>query len=116
MTNHSTATASGHRVESLGGTQLLLDQEGFLVDATTWNEEVAKEMARQEGLEVLQELHWRTIRFLREYYFTHGKAPMGREIRQGTGLSLLEIEQSFPGGLKAGARRLAGLPNPRGCM
>ena len=41
---------------------------------------------------------------------------MSRDIKKGTGLSLLEIERLFPGGLKGGARRLAGLPNPRGCM
>lgn len=112
----SAASASGHRLKFLGGREVLLDQEGFLVEATAWTEDMANDMAREQGLEVLEELHWRTIRFLREYFFAHGKAPMGRDIRNGTGLSLLEIEQLFPGGLKEGARRLAGLPNPRGCM
>jgi tRNA 2-thiouridine synthesizing protein E len=73
-------------------------------------------MAREQGLKEIEEPHWRTIRFLREYYFTHGKAPLSRDIRKGTGLSLMEIEHLFPGGLKEGARRMAGLPNPRGCM
>jgi tRNA 2-thiouridine synthesizing protein E len=30
-------------------------------------------------------------------------------------LSLMEMESLFPGGIKHGARRLAGLPNPRSC-
>ena len=92
---------------------MLLDQEGFLVEATVGTVDVAGDLAREQGLEVLEELHWKTIRFLREYFLAHGKAPMGRDIRNGTGLSLLEIEQLFPGGLKEGARRLTGLPNPR---
>ena len=112
----SGATASGHKLRSFGGREILVDQDGFLVDPTVWSEEVAVEMAREQGLEVIGETHWETIRFLREYYFTHGKAPMSRDIKKGTGLSLLEIERLFPGGLKEGARRLAGLPNPRGCM
>ncbi len=109
-------TASGHKLCSYGGRTILVDQDGFLVDPTAWSESVAVEMASQLGLKMLDEAHWMTIRFLREYYFTHGKAPISRDIRKGTGLSLLEIERLFPGGLKEGARRLAGLPNPRGCM
>lgn len=81
-----------------------------------WSEEVAREMARQEGQEEPGERHWRVLHFLREFFRTRGKAPLGREIRQGLGLSLLEIEALFPGGLKGGARRLSGLPNPRGCL
>jgi dissimilatory sulfite reductase related protein len=114
--HESGATASGHKLRLFGGREILVDHDGFLVDPTAWTEEVAVEMAREQGLEVIEETHWETIRFLREYYFTHGKAPMGRDIKKGTGLSLLEIERLFPGGLKEGARRLAGLPNLRGCM
>jgi len=114
--HESTATGPGHRFRLYGGREVLVDQEGFLLDPTAWSEEVAVEMARELGLEMIEETHWVTIRFLREYYFAHGKAPMSRDIKKGTGLSLLEIERLFPGGLKAGARRLAGLPNPRGCM
>jgi len=64
----------------------------------------------------LKDAHWKVIRFLRGYYLAQGKAPLGREIIKGLGISLLEIERLFPGGVKKGARRLAGLPNPRGCM
>lgn len=112
----SVGTASGHRLYSYGGREILVDQEGFLVDPTAWSEDVAVEMAQEQGLEGLNDAHWVTIRFLRDYYFTHGKAPMSRDLRNSTGFSILEIERLFPGGLKEGARRLAGLPNPRGCM
>lgn len=109
-------SASGHRLCRLGGREVLLDQDGFLVDPRAWSEEVALDMACEQGLNKLEEAHWKVIRFLRDYYFTHGKAPIGREIRKGSGISLLEIEALFPGGVSAGARRLAGLPNPRSCM
>ena len=115
-TRESATSASGHKLCYYGGREILVDQEGFLVDPTAWSDEVAVEMAREQGLEALGEAHWITIRFLRDYYFTQGKAPMSRDLKSGTGLSLLEIERLFPGGLKEGARRLAGLPNPRGCM
>ena len=55
------------------------------------------------------------IRFLREYYACNGRAPLNRQLRKGAGMSLLELEELFPEGIKMGARRLAGLPNPKTC-
>lgn len=81
-----------------------------------WSEEAARDLARAEGWPDPADAHWRVLHFLRDYYRCRGKAPLGREIREGLGLPLLEIEALFPGGLKDGARRLAGLPNPRGCL
>jgi sulfur relay (sulfurtransferase) DsrC/TusE family protein len=40
---------------------------------------------------------------------------LNHKIRLGTGLSLLEIESLFPGGIAHGARRLAGMPKRKGC-
>jgi dissimilatory sulfite reductase related protein len=109
-------SGSGHRTLRLGGRDLLVDSEGFLVHFEDWSEEAARELAQREGLEEPGDRHWRVLCFLRGYYRDRGKAPLGREIREGLGMSLLEIETLFPGGLKGGARRLAGLPNPRGCL
>lgn len=112
----SQASGSGFRRLRLGGRELLVDNEGFLVRFDEWSEEVARDLARSEGWEEPADPHWRVLHFLRAFYQSRGKAPLGREIRQGLGISLLEIEALFPGGLKYGARRLAGLPNPRGCL
>jgi dissimilatory sulfite reductase related protein len=46
----------------------------------------------------------------------HGRSPMNRDLRAGTGLSLVELERLFPDGIRMGARRLAGLPNPKTCL
>ena len=56
------------------------------------------------------------MRFFREYYAYHGRSPLNRHLREGTGLSLGELERLFPGGIRLGARRLAGLPNPKSCF
>jgi tRNA 2-thiouridine synthesizing protein E len=55
------------------------------------------------------------VRFLRDFYAYNGRAPLNNELRKGTGMSLLELDGLFPEGLKQGARRLAGLPNPKTC-
>jgi dissimilatory sulfite reductase related protein len=99
----------------MGGREILLDAEGFLVDPKCWTEEIAKELAEEAGLPELNMLQWETVRFLRTYYLANGKAPLNRDIRRETGMNLLEVERLFPGGIRHGARRLAGLPNPKSC-
>jgi tRNA 2-thiouridine synthesizing protein E len=103
------------QVRSLAGREVVFDSEGFLSDFRQWTEEVARILAQESGIEVLADSHWQVIRFLREYYLQNGRAPLNRQLKSGIGMSLLEIESLFPGGLKQGARRLAGLPNPKTC-
>jgi dissimilatory sulfite reductase related protein len=100
---------------SIGGRDVLFDDEGFLWHADDWTEEVAQALARDSGLETLDETHWQVIRFLREFYHTNGRGPLNRQLAGGIGMSLLRVEALFPGGIKHGARRLAGLPNPKNC-
>ena len=46
---------------------IAVDEEGYLWDPSDWNEEVAREMARSDGLE-LTPGHWEVINFLQENY------------------------------------------------
>lgn len=100
----------------IAGRQLYLDWENFLWDSDDWSEAVALALARESGLETLTPTQWQVIRFMRDFYSYHGRAPMNKEIKQGTGLSLMALERLFPQGIKAGAKRLAGLPNPKACL
>ena len=100
----------------IAGRRLLFDEEGFLWHHTDWDEEVARALARESSLAVLNEKHWQVIRFLRDFYSDNGRAPLNRQLAKGTDMKMLAIEQLFPGGIKNGARRLAGLPNPKNCL
>jgi len=102
-------------VRCLAGQEIAFDSEGFLWDPLQWTEEVAQDLASEIGITLVEDIHWRVIRFIRNYYLQNGRAPLNRELKKGIGMNLLEIESLFPGGLKHGARRLAGLPNPRTC-
>lgn len=105
----------GH-VREIAGRRILFDADGFLWHADDWSEDVAEALARESGLDSLDENHWCVLRFLREFYRQNGRGPLNRPLAQGTGMKLLELEGLFPGGIKHGARRLAGLPNPKSCM
>lgn len=105
----------GWHVRVLAGREISFDAEGFFWDAGDWTEEVAEILAKESGIEVLTENQWKVLHFFREYYLNNGRAPMNRHLRQGTGMSLVELESLFPQGIRLGARRLAGLPNPQTC-
>jgi len=100
----------------LAGREIFFDQEGFFWEAKDWTEDVAAILIGESGLTDPTDTHWRVLRFLREYYFYHGRAPMNRHLKEGTQLSLQTLEGLFPGGIRTGARRLAGLPNPKSCF
>jgi len=100
----------------LEGREVYFDGEGFFWDAGDWSEAAALLLARESGLPELAPVHWRVLRCFRDYYAYHGRAPLNRQLKEGTGLSLGELEGLFPGGIRLGARRLAGLPNPRSCF
>jgi TusE/DsrC/DsvC family sulfur relay protein len=103
------------KVRTIAGREIIFDVDGFFLDPHQWSEEVAQALAREAGVTELNQTQWMILRFLREYYFQNGRAPLNREIKQGTGITLIEMEGLFPAGIKYGARRLAGLPNPKTC-
>ena len=94
----------------IGGRRVYFDSDGFLWDSQDWSEELAEIMARESGLGQLSETHWKVLRFIRDFYLSNGRAPRNRPLKESTGLSMREIEELFPGGIKLGARRIAGLP------
>ena len=104
------------RFRQIAGHTVTFDNEGFLWTSDDWNEEVAAALAAEAGLAELDDTQWRVLRFLRQFYRDNGRAPLNRQLAAGTEMPLLRLESLFPGGIKQGARRLAGLPNPKTCM
>jgi len=51
----------------VGGKSIETDEEGYLVDLSQWDEEIAQKLAESEGLEMTSD-RWEIVNFLREYY------------------------------------------------
>lgn len=91
------------------------DDEGFMVDASVWTEEIGKAIA--EALEVdLSDRHWEVIKYTRQDFESQGEPPTLRRITQQTGVSMKEMYQLFPGGPAKIAANIAGLKKPTGCI
>jgi dissimilatory sulfite reductase related protein len=117
MSEHSgkEETASDLLIRRIHGRRISFDDEGFFTDFEDWSEAVFELLAKESGILQLTNRHWQVVRFFREYYAYNGRVPMNREVREGIPMSILELERLFPEGIKRGARRLAGLPNPKTC-
>ena len=98
------------------GRSFEVDGDGFLVNPSLWNDEVAVLFARNDGIPEMNEQHWAVVRLIRQNWLEKGMAPMVRAICQETGLKLREIYQLFPLGPARGACKIAGLPKPDGCV
>ena len=104
------------------GTQLALDEKGYLLDWQSWSRAVAVEWAARDGL-TLEDDHWAVIDLLRDYYGEYEIAPPMRALlkllraRLGdAALGSRELYRLFPEGPAKQACRYAGLPRPVSCI
>lgn len=93
-----------------------LDPEGFFTHPEQWNEEMAAEIARANGIEELTERHWQVIRFMRDTFLATGSAPSIRTLGKASGVPIKELYQLFPKGPAKLAAKIGGIPKPRGCI
>lgn len=103
-------------VDTIAGTPVDVNEEGFLTDPTQWNEDIAVELARREGIDLLTDRHWTVIRFMRAEYEAKGTGPTVRILGKTSGVPVKELYQLFPKGPAKLAAKIAGIPKPRGCI
>lgn len=90
--------------------RLVLDEDGFLLDPTTWSRQLAETLAELEGVTRMGAAHWRVLEFVRGHYQRLGAIPPIRSICRSSELSAEEAKALFGGCLQVW--RIAGLPNP----
>lgn len=100
----------------VGDMKIELDEDGFIQEPEKWNEEVAKALAKTEGVEELTEDHWKLVNYLRDYFQKFGVAPMIRKLCKESGFPLKKVYEMFPSGPAKGACKVAGLTKPTGCV
>ena len=93
-----------------------VDGDGFLSNPKEWDKEVARLIAKHDGIEEMNDKHWAIVNVIRKNWEEKDMAPMVRVICKETGVKLREIYTLFPLGPARGACRVAGLPKPDGCV
>lgn len=100
----------------LAGSSVEVDAEGFLTNARDWNEQIAEQIARENGIQTLTDRHWQVVRFMRETFLQTGSAPSIRTLGKASGVPIKELYELFPKGPAKLAAKIGGIPKPRGCI
>ena len=101
---------------TLAGATVDLDDEGFFTDPSQWTEDMAVELAADNGIDTLTDQHWQVLHFMRKEYDEKGTGPTVRVLGKTSGVSVKELYQLFPKGPAKMAAKIAGIPKPRGCI
>lgn len=95
------------------------DEHGYLVDLNEWNEDIARELAAEEGVNLVDE-SFKLIVFLREEYINNNaNQPNERNMVKGLKgdwdgkLTTKELYALFPKGPAKQAGKIAGLPETK---
>ncbi|GJL83300.1 MAG: sulfurtransferase TusE [marine bacterium B5-7] len=100
--------------------QAAFDEEGYLVDPLDWNENIARDLAQNEGIE-LDPIVWDIISFMRDYWSRQHITPDVRHVvahlvaerdmdKKAAKARLFEL---FPYGYVKQACKIAGMQRPR---
>jgi TusE/DsrC/DsvC family sulfur relay protein len=101
---------------TIAGSEVQVNDEGFMTEPTEWSKDIAAELAKEEGIEALTEDHWKVIEFCRQTATESGSAPTLRQITTGTGISTKELFTLYPKGPAKKVARISGLGKPEGCV
>jgi tRNA 2-thiouridine synthesizing protein E len=97
-------------------TTVEVDTEGFLLHPEQWNDAIAEEIARANGIPELTDRHWLVVRFMRDRYLETGAAPSIRSLGKESGVPVKELYELFPKGPAKLAAKIGGIPKPKGCI
>lgn len=104
------------------GNTIEADEEGYLVNLSDWNRDLAVLIAEDEEIEMTDD-HWEVIDFLRQYYEDFQIAPAVRVLTKAIKKSMgpekgnsAYLYELFPYGPGKQACKIAGLPKPTGCV
>ena len=98
--------------KTIAGVNLEVSDEGYLADTSQWTEEIAKEIAKEESIE-LTDKHFEVIKFIRE------NAESGLTIRKVGKSGIVDIKgfyDLFPGGPLKISTKIAGVAKPTSCV
>jgi len=102
-------------VTTIAGRDIHVDAEGFLTEYDEWDDDLAKQLAEQIGVD-LTDAHWQAIRFLREDFRAQGETPTLRRVTTVAGIPTKDLFVLFPKKPAKKMAYIAGLPKPHGCV
>ena len=101
-------------VKTIAGVELNVSEEGYLEDMSQWNEEIAKEIAKEIGIELTPK-HFEVLNYLREK--TAAKEALTiRHVGKSGIVDIKGLYKLFPKGPLKFSSKIAGIPKPTSCI
>jgi len=101
----------------IAGKNIQVNEEGYMTNPAEWTDEIAVELAKEEGISELTSAHWKVIEFARQKALQDsGAAPTLRTITSNAGVTTKELFTLFPKGPAKKVAKIAGLGKPEGCV
>lgn len=100
--------------KNYAGQAVEVNDEGYMVDASQWNRDIAAALAKEEGIE-LTEKHYEVLEFLRNAN-EKGETLTIRRVGKSGITDIKGLYQLFPGGPLKFSSKFAGIPKPASCV
>ncbi|MEQ8357994.1 MAG: TusE/DsrC/DsvC family sulfur relay protein [Cytophagales bacterium] len=98
----------------IAGNNIEVNEEGYLKDFSQWNEDVARNIANEEKID-LTNRHWDVIKFLQKAH--QDKVALSiRKVGKSGVVDIKEFYKLFPQGPLKISTKIAGIPKPASCI
>ena len=101
-------------IKTIAGEQVNISEEGYLEDMNEWNQNIAKEIAGEVGIE-LTDKHFEVLNFLREKTEA-GESLTIRKVGKSGITDIKGLYTLFPKGPLKFSAKIAGIPKPVSCI
>jgi tRNA 2-thiouridine synthesizing protein E len=101
-------------LETIAGAQVEVCEEGYLQDMDQWNEDIAREIANEIGIE-LTDKHFEVLHYLRDKTKA-GESLTIRKVGKSGITDIKGLYKLFPKGPLKFSAKIAGIPKPASCV
>jgi TusE/DsrC/DsvC family sulfur relay protein len=100
--------------KTYGQTTIEVNEDGYLLDKSQWDRQVAEALAKEMGITLTDE-HWQIIDYLRRQYEEDIEMTI-RKLGMSGLADIKELYELFPVSPLKIASKIAGLPLPKTCV
>lgn len=100
--------------KTIAGKVINVNEEGYLLNMEEWNEDIAKEIAHEENVE-LSPRHFEVLNYLRDQQRKEVALTI-RGVGKSGVVDIKEFYVLFPKGPLKISSKVAGIPKPKSCI
>ena len=98
----------------IAGKNVNVNKEGFMTDLNQWDNNIAHEIAKEEGIE-LTDNHFKVLNYLQDQH--KNDVPLTiRKVGKSGVIDIKGFYALFPGGPLKKSSKIAGIPKPASCI